>query len=61
MKSELKEYRTKLNKYNNWEIEYSKKLSLNNRLEQFVELFNLAYELPDKIKDKGHEDHLNNL
>ncbi len=61
MKNELTEYRVKLNKFNSWEIEYSKNLSIKNRLDQFEELFNLAYELPEDVKDKGHIDHLNNL
>ena len=61
MRNELAEYRKKMNKFNDWEIEYSKKLSSQIRLEQFEELFNLAYELPEDIKNKGHKDHINNL
>ena len=61
MKEKLKEHRVKLKKFNNWEIDYSKNLSVQNNVEQFEELFNLAYKLPEDIKEKGHNDHLNNL
>lgn len=61
MKNELIEVRKRLNKFNDWEIKYSKNLSVENRLDQFEELFNLIYELPNDIKEKGHKDHLDNL
>lgn len=61
MRNELIEYRNKLKKFNKWEINYSKNTTIQNRLNQFEELFNLIYELPDDVREKGHSDHLQNL
>ncbi len=61
MKNDLIEYRNKLRKFNQWENNYTKHITSQNRLNQFEELFNLSYELPEQIREKGHSDNLQNL
>lgn len=61
MKNKLLDYRKKLDKFNKWEIEYSRNLSTKKRLKQFEQLFLLANEYPEEIKKLKHEEHLQNL
>lgn len=59
MKAEYKEYIHKQNKFNEWELDYIANLSIKDKLDQFIELFEIKPE--NKILQAKHQEHLNNL
>ena len=61
MNIKYKEYQRKLDKFNLWEEKYLKNLSVERKLWQFVQLYQLKEFLPIETVQRAHEEHLNNL
>lgn len=59
MQPEYKKYIQKQNKFNKWELDYIANLSTSDKLDRFVELFEIKPE--DKTLQGKHQKHLNNL
>jgi len=59
MKTEYKRFLQKQNRYNKWELDYISNLSIEEKLDQFVELFELKPK--DEILQAKHHKHLNSL
>ncbi len=61
MNPQFEMLRKKMERFNAWEAENRRKLSLATRLEQFIILYDLAKRQSDGIQKKMHEDHLESL
>lgn len=59
MKNKYKEYIQSQNKFNKWEEDFIRNLPVDEKLDQFVELFNLKPK--NEILQAKHLRHLNNL
>jgi hypothetical protein len=61
MNIKYKEYQRKLDKFNLWEKIYLKNLSVERKLWQFAQLYQLKEFLPKETVQRAQEEHLNNL
>jgi hypothetical protein len=61
MKDKYKFIRTRMSRFNEWELEYLRCLHPTRRLEQFIILFEVAQSYDDQEKSKMHEEHLRGL
>jgi hypothetical protein len=61
MKDKYKSLRTRMNRFNEWELEYLQGLHSGRRLEQFFTLFEIAQSYDEQKKVKMHEEHLKDL
>ncbi len=61
MNNKYSEHLQKLEKFNRWETEYLKKLSVEKKIRQFIQLFQLQEYLPEETVRRAHEEHLANL
>jgi cytochrome oxidase Cu insertion factor (SCO1/SenC/PrrC family) len=61
MKSELKEYREQLDRFNRWEDKQNRKKSEEEKLRQFFILFDLNRQLSESVIKKAHQAHLQHL
>jgi hypothetical protein len=62
MKSEIRAYREKLNRFNRWEMEQINNKTDEEKLYQFEILFNLLWEqFSEKEIENARQSHLNNL
>ena len=59
MKAKYKKYIQSQNRFNKWELKYISNLSMNTKLDQFTELFELEHK--PKISEKKHKEHINTL
>jgi hypothetical protein len=56
-----KEYLKKLSRFNQWEKEYEANKSDQQRISEFLHLFDLAMSMPYKVRKHAHQAHLENL
>jgi hypothetical protein len=61
MKNELLDYRRRLSNYNRWEKMQQNTLSANQKLREFLILFNLADYMEESEIRKQQKLHLENL
>lgn len=61
MSNEYTEHLQKLQKFNRWETEYLKKLPVEKKMWQFIQLYRLKEYLPEATVRRAHEEHLANL
>ena len=59
--NEYKKYQEKMKKFNAWEIDYNRKLSQEESLRRFDELYKLKKYIPESILEKRHQEHLDSL
>lgn len=64
MKSETNdthELRNRMNRFNAWEQSYVKQLSEEEKMRQFLELFELGMSCDSATVEKAHREHLEQL
>ena len=61
MKNEILTYRQKLSNFNQWKNELNRSRSVDQKLQEFLILFNLANYLDKSDIKKWQKNHLNNL
>jgi hypothetical protein len=61
MKNKYLEYQEKMDNFNRWEEEYLKNLSVERKLWQFVQLYQLKEYFPKTVVTRIHNEHLENL
>lgn len=59
MNPEYEEYTKKLNKFNKWELEYLANLPVEQKIQQFIELYDIKPN--PKILNRKYKEHLTNL
>ena len=55
------ELRNRMNRFNSWERSYVKQLSEEEKMRQFVELFELGMSCDPATVEKAHREHLEQL
>lgn len=58
---DIQNMRNGMNRFNAWELSYTARLSEEERLSQFAELFDLSVHYPSEIREKAHREHLEQL
>ncbi len=61
MKDKYESLRTRMSKFNEWEMEYLRRLHPMKRLEQFFILFEQAQSYDNQKKSRMHDEHLKSL
>lgn len=61
MQTELRNVLKKMVRFNAWEVGYYRSISCENRLEQFLSLFDMASFCPERIIEKARQEHLDSL
>lgn len=61
MEKKYEMLRIKMARFNEWEAKNRKNLPLENRLEQFLALYDLSRTYDDDVRRKMHENHLKAL
>lgn len=61
MKNDYEIMLLKLSKFNEWERNYMKNLSVQRRLEQFLILYDLSLDSSKETVEKMHKEHLKSL
>jgi hypothetical protein len=57
----IHEWREKMNRFNEWEISFLRKLTSEERCQQFVDLFELAMMYDTETIERAHQEHLQQL
>ncbi len=60
-KNNIQELRVKMSRFNTWERSYVKQLSEEEKMRQFVELFELGMSCDSATVEKAHREHLEQL
>ncbi len=60
-RQDIDRLRENMKRFNEWRLSYTKQLSEEERLRQFVELFDLAMESTPETIEKAHREHLEQL
>ncbi len=60
-KNNIHELRDKMGRFNAWERSYVKQLSEEEKMRQFVELFELGMSCDSATVEKAHREHLEQL
>jgi hypothetical protein len=55
--SDLHELREKMNRFNEWERSQTIQLTEQERLLQFIDLFEIAMRFDDEIIERAHREH----
>lgn len=58
MKNNYQEMVKGLEKFNQWEKEFSKKLTINDRINQFIILYELKNHIPEARLERVNKNHL---
>ncbi|NTV98855.1 MAG: hypothetical protein HGA70_06815 [Chlorobiaceae bacterium] len=58
MPSEILELREKMNRFNEWEQSFSRKLTEKERFQQFNDLFELAMRFDTEVIERAHHEHM---
>ena len=60
-KNNIQELRVKMSRFNTWERSYVKQLSEEEKMRQFLELFELGMSCDSATVEKAHREHLEQL
>lgn len=61
MEKQYEMLRKKMTRFNEWEVENRKGLTVEIRLKQFIDLYELGQSYPADILARAHADHLKGL
>ena len=59
--NDIRELRNKMNRFNAWERSYVKHLSEEEKMRQFLELFELGMSCDSATIERAHREHLEQL
>ena len=60
-KNNIQELRVKMSRFNTWERSYVKHLSEEEKMRQFLELFELGMSCDSATVERAHREHLEQL
>ena len=59
--NDIHELRQKMSRFNAWELSYAKTLSEEEKMRQFLELFELGMSCDSATVERAHREHLEQL